>query len=259
MKTEQELRAAIDAAKQRAASARGVLAAIFDECPDGVMIMHADGSIEMNPSGARIGGVTQIEGDPDEWPDQYGIFHGDRVTRMSTEEMPLIKSLRTGQPVDDQLLYLCGPAKPEGVYMRASARPLPGGGAITVFRDVSAEMALEADIQERSNALAQRDAENRELIERLRVSLDDLSTPVLELWQDVLDVTIDLTRRLTSQPLSRKSTASQSSNSGCVGNSPCMPKSSLVRTMPVPKSHWSRTAAGRRSRSSARPSSGSPT
>ena len=38
-----------------------------------------------------------------------------------------------------------------------------------------------------------------------------------------------------SSPLSRNSEASQSSSSGCVGFSPCVPKSSDVRTMPRPK------------------------
>ncbi len=44
-----------------------------------------------------------------------------------------------------------------------------------------------------------------------------------------------LTMCFTSQPLSRNSTASQSSNSGCVGHSPCAPRSSTVALSPVPK------------------------
>ena len=40
--------------------------------------------------------------------------------------------------------------------------------------------------------------------------------------------------RFTSQPDSRNSTASQSSSSGCEGNSPLTPKSPAVRTRPVP-------------------------
>ena len=50
------------------------------------------------------------------------------------------------------------------------------------------------------------------------------------------DVTICLMRRLMSQPLSMKSTASQSSSSGWVGYSPWAPKSAGVRTRPAPKS-----------------------
>ena len=48
------------------------------------------------------------------------------------------------------------------------------------------------------------------------------------------DITRSLRNRFTSQSLC-SSTASQSSNSGWLGNSPCVPNSSLVRTRPVPK------------------------
>ena len=46
------------------------------------------------------------------------------------------------------------------------------------------------------------------------------------------EVTRSLKKRFTSQPLSRNSTASQSSSSGCDGSSPVIPKSPAVRTMP---------------------------
>ena len=50
------------------------------------------------------------------------------------------------------------------------------------------------------------------------------------------EVTISVKNFFTSQPDSRNSTASQSSNSGFTGRSPCAPKSSAVFTSPVPKS-----------------------
>ena len=48
-------------------------------------------------------------------------------------------------------------------------------------------------------------------------------------------MTILRMRRFTSQPLSMKSTASQSSSSGWLGYWPWAPKSAGVATMPVPK------------------------
>ncbi len=48
------------------------------------------------------------------------------------------------------------------------------------------------------------------------------------------DVTMSLKNFLMSQPLSRNSTASQSSSSGWLGGSPVTPKSPVVRTIPVP-------------------------
>ena len=48
-------------------------------------------------------------------------------------------------------------------------------------------------------------------------------------------MTISRTKLFTSQPVRMNSVASQSSNSGCEGHSPRVPKSSLVFTRPVPK------------------------
>ncbi len=65
-----------------------------------------------------------------------------------------------------------------------------GRGAILGGRPTAAHRprfdALGRWLLARTAELARSDEENRELIERLRVSLDELSTPVLELWQDVL-------------------------------------------------------------------------
>jgi rsbT co-antagonist protein RsbR len=184
--TEAELRAKIEAAKVRAETARGVIAAMYDECPDGIAVAHPDGKLDLNPVAASIVGDADPSTSPDGWSDHFGLFKPDRVTRMPTEELPLVRAMRDGVSTDDFLMWIRGPSRPDGAWIRVSARPLPGGGGIAVFRDVTAETALEADIAERTAALAARDLENRELIERLRVSLDDLSTPVLELWQDVL-------------------------------------------------------------------------
>jgi rsbT co-antagonist protein RsbR len=45
---------------------------------------------------------------------------------------------------------------------------------------------LERLVEDRTRALSAKDAENQDLIRRLRGALEELSTPVLELWDDVL-------------------------------------------------------------------------
>ena len=64
---------------------------------------------------------------------------------------------------------------------------------------------------------------------RLSGSFSSLSFVTTALWRYVADVTISLNNFFTSQPDSRNSTASQSSNSGCDGNSPETPKSPADR------------------------------
>lgn len=49
---------------------------------------------------------------------------------------------------------------------------------------------LEQEVAARTRDLAERNAENQELIRRLRSAVDQLSSPVLELWEDVLAVPV---------------------------------------------------------------------
>lgn len=169
----------------RLARARAIHAAIMDENPDGIAIAHPDGTIDVNPTGARIVGDLAAPAEGGDWAEQYGLFRADRLTRYAHDELPLVRAMR-GERCDDELVWMRGVSRPEGLWLRITARPLGDGRGLAVFRDVSGEVALEESIRGRAAALARSDEENRELIERLRVSLDELSTPVLELWQDVL-------------------------------------------------------------------------
>ncbi|HEV8244148.1 MAG TPA: STAS domain-containing protein [Polyangiaceae bacterium] len=49
---------------------------------------------------------------------------------------------------------------------------------------------VKSELAERDAALAVRAAENSELVDRLRLALEELSTPVLEVWDDVLALPI---------------------------------------------------------------------
>src|SRR5262249_52282200 len=71
-------------------------------------------------------------------------------------------------------------------WLSVSASPLPNGCAVAVFRDITERKQLEASLAERNAELDRQMHENLDLIERLRLAVDELSTPVLELWEDVL-------------------------------------------------------------------------
>ena len=182
-----ELAAQVADVELRLARARAVHAVIMDENPDAIAILQPDGSIALNTVGMRMMSdlATPPEGGSVDWAEAYGLFRADKITRFPQEELPLFRALR-GEHIDDELVWMWASTWPEGRWLRITARPLAGGRSLAVFRDVSAEVALEEDVRSRTAALARSDEENRELIERLRVSLDELSTPVLELWEDVL-------------------------------------------------------------------------
>jgi rsbT co-antagonist protein RsbR len=163
---------------------------VFAENPDGVVIADATGSLSMNAAAETILNTAPIDCAPDEWTIQYGIYRVDRVTPFPTEELPLSRALMKGEVTVEESMWIQSVAKPEGAYLAAAARPLPGGGAIAIIRDTTEKHRLSDDLARRNAELAARENENRVLIERLRVAVDELSTPVLELWDQVLALPI---------------------------------------------------------------------
>jgi rsbT co-antagonist protein RsbR len=173
--------------REELAKARAMLELVMDKNPDGIAIMGADGTVTVNEAGSRMtpGTETKPVQSKGEWTTEYGFFHPDGVTPVPIEQLGSVRAMR-GEVVRDELLLMRGAAFPDGLLLSCTSQPLPGGGSITVFRDVTERARLERDLAERNEALARRDAENRELIDRLRIALDDLSTPVLEVGEDVL-------------------------------------------------------------------------
>jgi rsbT co-antagonist protein RsbR len=163
---------------------------VFTENPDGVVVAAADGTLTMNAAATAILSTNPIDCTPDEWTVQYGIYRVDRVTPWPNEELPLYRSMTQGAVVDEEVMWIQSVAKPRGVYISVNTRPLPKGGAIAILRDVTERQRLADDLARRNAELADREDENRVLIERLRVAVDELSTPVLELWDDILALPI---------------------------------------------------------------------
>jgi rsbT co-antagonist protein RsbR len=166
---------------------QSLITLLFENNPDGVVISDASGKLEMNASAsANLGQGAIDDAAPDQWTERYGLFRPDKVTLFPAEELPMARSLVHGETVDNELVFIRSAGKPEGAFMTVSSRPLPGGGVLAITRDVTDKRQMEEDIASRTNELAAREEENRELIARLRVAVDELSTPVLEIWDDVL-------------------------------------------------------------------------
>lgn len=196
------------------AERKALFQTIFDHSPDGIAITDSMGAMTVNPAGARILGEIQENQGVEQWADQYGLFHPDKTTRFATENLPLVVALKTRMAVHAQRLYMRSRARPEGTWLSVTAFPLPDGGAIAIFRDVTREASVNERLEARRAALVAAERENKELIDRLRIALDELSTPVLELWRDVLALPViglvdtqrsaQMTERLLSEVATRR-------------------------------------------------------
>jgi len=174
-------------ARERTESSRlrSLVTVLLDNNPDGVTIADAAGNTTSNPASSKVFGETASDIPMSSWSQEFGIKRADGVTPYPLEELPLVRAMR-GTHVDEELLFARTPQRPEGFWIAASARPLPEGGAVTVFRDITERKRLEEDLAARNAELAGREAEKSQLIERLRLAVEQMSTPVLEVWDDVL-------------------------------------------------------------------------
>ena len=133
-----------------------LMQAIFDSISDGVIVADENGGLTFNPSAERIIGST-LDALPDRWTEEYSIFYADQATPVPTEELPLVRAMR-GEATDEMEMFIRTAAKPEGVHISASGRPIrmPGAvrGGVTVFRDVTEKVRAE-------EALAQAFAQGR--------------------------------------------------------------------------------------------------
>ena len=131
--------------------------AIFDSISDGVIVADENGTLTFNKSAERIVG-GRVQTVLEQSTEEYGIFHTDRVTPIPTGELPLVRAMG-GEAVDEMEMFIRTAAKPEGVYISASGRPITsqgdgGHGGVIVFRDVTERVRAQ-------EALAQAFAEGR--------------------------------------------------------------------------------------------------
>lgn len=166
---------------------RTMLGILFDANPDGVCISDSAGNMITNPAGQRLIPGPHKQGvSMEEASQNFGMFMPDGKTPHPIETLPLMRAILHRETVRDYEMLIKSPEIPQGVWISATAAPLADGGGVAVFRDITERKALEKDLAERNRDLSLQMAENRELIERLRLAIDELSTPVLELWDDVL-------------------------------------------------------------------------
>ena len=161
--------------------------AVVDNLPVGVTIMDASGRfIVFNPAAQRISG--QIDHEPGQIGEAYGVFRTDRQTRFPEAELPIVRAL-AGEAAEDEI-FVRNAARPDGALLAIEAQPLTLADgtqvALALSRDITEQRALEDELRERNRQLAASEEDKSQLVERLRYAIDELSNPILQVWDDVL-------------------------------------------------------------------------
>jgi len=182
-------------ASLRAENAR--LRTLIEQLPVGVWATDLVGNVLMaNAESQRLlGALEGTEPSPkappvEEWGESTVYLHGDKSTPYLLEELPHARALR-GESVRTAEVFLRNENLPEGAWHEVHAAPLRDAsgtqmGAVSVFIGSESRKNFEEEVALRNKELVASESEKSELIARLRMAVQELSTPILTLWEDVL-------------------------------------------------------------------------
>ncbi len=128
-----------------------LLQTILNSMGDGVLVANTQGIIILhNPAVYQITGLDGNALASKDWQALCGIYYPDE-TRYSPEQIPLVRALR-GESIDRVELLLRNEARPDGLYIELTARPLYDSGdnllgGVVVFRDVTKRKQAENQLQ----------------------------------------------------------------------------------------------------------------
>ncbi len=161
----------------------------LDHLPVAVALVDRAGQPLLANEQARKITRTFAEASNGDLPAGLGFFESDKVTPKPPEELPLARVL-SGDVVRGEEVFLRDKDHPEGQWLEIHAAPARDEngtvGAVTLFIDCQARKSLEEQVAARNDELVTSESEKNELISRLRMAVQELSTPILELWEDVL-------------------------------------------------------------------------
>jgi len=161
--------------------------AVLDNIADAVVVADRHGKLSyFNNTAEVILGLGVTDESPEGWSARYGIYCADRVTVFPSSRLPLARALQ-GEIVLGEEMFVRHMKTPEGTWISASARPIRRedgtlDGAVVVFRDIGDRKCWEQEIQRQLEL----EKERNETLERMRDTIRELSTPILEVWHDVL-------------------------------------------------------------------------
>ncbi|APR81796.1 RsbR, positive regulator of sigma-B [Minicystis rosea] len=189
-----QLEVALAASEDARSKADALHSTVIDALPVGVTVMNPAGEFLVYNAAQRKMNGQGLETYGGDMRSTFGVFRVDGVTPFPNEEMPLVRALH-GEESSEAEMVLRNAVLPEGARLLVTARPLRDANgtiyaALAVSQDVTTQRLLEVELRSRNEELAQSEAAKANLIERLRFSIDELSNPILEVWDDVLAMPI---------------------------------------------------------------------
>ena len=143
--------------------------AILDNLSDGVVAANMKGEfIVFTRVSQEIAGIGKTDSQLERWSETYGVFHPDRKTMFPSQELPLARAIR-GESVNDVELFIRNSARPQGVDISVSSRPLldesgMNQGGVVVVRDITSVKATEIHLKEKLSRLQDQSAKFKTIV-----------------------------------------------------------------------------------------------
>ncbi len=164
--------------------------AVIDALPAAIIVMTPDGKFPIYNRAAHKFAGRPREDHADEIPQAYGIFQTDGITPFRNEDLPIVRALG-GEEAPEAEMIIRNSDLAEDYWIHGNGTPLRDEAGkviagLVVFHDVTPQRRLEQELRTRNEQLAASEEGKSVLIDRLRYSIDELSNPILEVWDDVL-------------------------------------------------------------------------
>ncbi|MEO5730808.1 MAG: PAS domain-containing protein [Byssovorax sp.] len=183
--------------------------AVIDAMPTGIAAMTLDGKLPIyNRAAVRFAGRPQEN--QSDLIQAFGVFKTDGVTPLPQEELPMIRALAGEEAPEAEMIMRNGDLE-QDCWVHALGTPLRDAAgqivaAMVIFSDVTAQRALEQELRATNAQLEENEQGKTVMIDQLRDTIEELSNPILEVWDDVLVMpiigivdsrrTVDMVRRL---------------------------------------------------------------
>ncbi len=108
---------------------------------DGLIIADSEGFIFFNKAAEVLTGLGFSDKPSANWPDHYGIFKADKVTKYASDELTIVRAI-SGESVDVAKIFLRNSGAPDGRSLLVTGRPVKGEsgglpiGGVTLLREV---------------------------------------------------------------------------------------------------------------------------